>query len=57
LSEVLANGLAPIRERRAEIAKDPNQVWDVIHDGDRRARAIAEKTMDEVRRAMRLERP
>jgi hypothetical protein len=31
-------------------------VWDVIADGDRRARAIAEKTMAEVRDAMGLER-
>jgi tryptophanyl-tRNA synthetase len=56
LSEVLANYLAPIRERRAELARDPDTVWDVIEDGDRRARAIAERTMDEVRHAMKLVR-
>jgi len=56
LSEVLASVLAPIRERRAELARDPDRVWDVISDGDRRARAIAEKTMGEVRAAMGLER-
>jgi tryptophanyl-tRNA synthetase len=52
LSEVLANYLAPIRERRAEIGRDPDRVWDVIADGDRRARAVAEATMAEVRAAM-----
>ena len=57
LSEVLATYLAPIRERRAQLSQDPDRVWDVISDGDRRARAIAEKTMEEVRHAMRLARP
>jgi len=56
LSEVLAHYLAPIRERRAELSRDAHHVWDVIADGDRRAREIAEKTMAEVRDAMGLER-
>ena len=54
LSEVLAAYLAPIRERRAEIARDPDRVWDVIADGDRRARAGAAATMADVRAAMGL---
>ena len=54
LSEVLAAYLAPIRERRAEISRDVDRVWDVIADGDRRARAVAEATMAEVRAAMGL---
>ena len=54
LSEVLAKALAPIRERRAEIERDPNRVWDVIADGDARARAVAVATMEQVRDAMRL---
>jgi len=54
LSERMAAFLAPIRERRAEIARDPNRVWDVIADGDRRARAVAQATMAEVRAAMGL---
>ena len=54
LSAVLAERLAPIRERRAEIARDPDRVWDVIADGDRRARALAQATMQEVRAAMGL---
>jgi tryptophanyl-tRNA synthetase len=46
--------LAPFRERRAEIAKDPQGVWDILHDGARRAGAIAEATMHEVRDAVGL---
>jgi tryptophanyl-tRNA synthetase len=55
LSQVLIDALAPIRERRARWAADPDAVRDVIADGNRRARAIAEATLDEVRSAMNLE--
>ena len=44
--------LAPHRERRAELAKDMDYVRDVLEDGNRRANAIAEATLDEVRCAM-----
>jgi tryptophanyl-tRNA synthetase len=50
----LNSHLAPFRTRRAEIARDPQHVWDVLHDGARRARAIAEQTMSEVREAVGL---
>lgn len=46
--------LAPFRARRAEIAQTPDTVWDVLHDGAERARAIAQKTMEEVRAAVGL---
>ncbi len=52
LARVLADYLAPIRERREAIAREPGHVWDVIADGDRRARAVAQATMAEVRAAM-----
>lgn len=42
------------RARRAELAKDPATVEDVLRDGARRARALAEPLMDEVRRAVGL---
>jgi tryptophanyl-tRNA synthetase len=46
--------LAPFRARRVELEKDPDGVWDVLRDGARRAGAIAEKTMEEVRAAVGL---
>lgn len=52
LSQILADKLAPIRERREKISKDPNFVWDVIRDGDARAHKVAQVTMDQVRSAM-----
>jgi len=47
--------LAPIRERRARYAADPGFVDEVIHEGSRRARGEAARTLHEVREAMRLD--
>lgn len=44
--------LEPHRERRAELAKDMDVVRDILHDGNARANAIANQTLDEVRDAM-----
>jgi len=46
--------LEPFRARRAEFATRPGYVQDVLEDGARRARTIAEQTMIEVRAAMQL---
>ncbi len=46
--------LEPFRAKRAEVASDENYVWDVLHEGGKRARAIAEETMREVRAAIQL---
>ena len=42
------------RAKRADIASNPDQVWDILHDGARRARALADATMKEVREAVQL---
>lgn len=46
--------LAPFRARRSELAQKPDYVQGVLEDGARRARAIAEQTMVEVRQAVGL---
>ncbi len=46
--------LEPFRARRAELASKPDDVQDVLNDGGKRARVIAQKTMEEVREAMAL---
>ncbi|MBN1452684.1 MAG: tryptophan--tRNA ligase, partial [Anaerolineales bacterium] len=46
--------LEPFRAKRAEIAQKPETVWDVLHDGAKRARSIAEGVMEEVREAIGL---
>lgn len=56
LAKNMNANLAPFRARRAELDKAPDHVWDVLHDGARRARVIAEQTMLEVRDAVGLAR-
>ncbi len=55
LAQVLAEVLAPIRERRARYAADPDLVRDIVATGNQRARAVAQATMEQVRSAMNLE--
>jgi len=54
MAKFLNEYLAPFRTRRQELEKDPDYVWDVLRDGEKRARTIAEKTMEEVRVAVGL---
>jgi tryptophanyl-tRNA synthetase len=46
--------LAPVRARRAEYARDLGYVRQVLREGNERAEAIAEATLDEVRSAMHM---
>ena len=52
VTEAVNSYLAPIRARREELAADMDYVKDVLHEGNRQARAIAAETLDEVREAM-----
>ncbi len=50
----LNKNLEPFRAKRAELASQESYVQDVLNDGAKRARAIAQQTMVEVREAMQL---
>lgn len=54
LSTNLNEALRPIRERRAELIKHPDDVWDVLAVGAERARDRAQKVMDKVRDRMKI---
>jgi tryptophanyl-tRNA synthetase len=54
LARNLNANLEPFRERRDALGQAPDQIWDTLHDGARRARVIAEATMREVRAAVGL---
>ncbi|MGV0001625.1 tryptophan--tRNA ligase [Limosilactobacillus fermentum] len=54
LMEVLNAKLAPIRQRRAEFAKDLPTVMDILKAGSDRANQVAAQTLDEVKDAMGL---
>jgi tryptophanyl-tRNA synthetase len=46
--------LEKIRERRQQFAEKPRRIVEILHEGSRRARAVAGKTMEEVRAAVHL---
>jgi tryptophanyl-tRNA synthetase len=54
LFKALEAFLAPIRERRNQFAARRGDVRDILLEGTRRGRALAQQTMDEVRAAMKL---
>jgi len=55
LLEVLQAFLEPIRTRRAEFAKDPKHVMDIVMQGTGVAREFAHGTLLEVRKAMGID--
>jgi tryptophanyl-tRNA synthetase len=46
--------LAPIRERRRELVEKPAAIVEVLQEGSRRARRVAQATMEEVHRVVPL---
>jgi tryptophanyl-tRNA synthetase len=54
LAKNLNNHLEPFRAKRAEFASKPQAVTEILNDGAKRARTIAQKTMEEVRAAVQL---
>jgi len=46
--------LAPIQERRKKLSADPKKIENIIRDGSNRAGAVAAKTMEAVKKAMKL---
>ena len=54
LYEVLEDTLAPIRERRAKYEKDIPYVYEVLRKGTEAAREVAERTLADVKRAMKI---
>jgi tryptophanyl-tRNA synthetase len=54
LAKNLNNHLTPFRERRAEFERNTDDVVDMLKDGAKRARIIADNTIDEVKTAIGL---
>ena len=54
LNEVMQETLGPIRERREALAKDIPAVWEMLKKGSEKARAVAAQTLDQVKRAMKI---
>ena len=54
VTEAVNEYLAPIRERRQEIAAKPGYVEEILHEGNRKANEIANETLNQVREAMHM---
>ena len=54
-TEAVNELLAPIRARRAELADDEAHLLDVLHAGNARANEVADRTLEAVRTAMRMD--
>lgn len=54
LEGVLKELITPIRERREELAKDPDYIMDVLHQGTDKCRIITQQTLDEVKDGLGL---
>ena len=54
LATALNAYLEPIRARRADVLAKPGFVKDILHEGSKKARGVAEQTMDRVRDAVKL---
>ncbi|MBI4395995.1 MAG: tryptophan--tRNA ligase [Elusimicrobia bacterium] len=55
LLSLMEPALKPLHEKRAELAKKPNLVRDVLEAGNEKAHQAARTTLDEARRAMNLD--
>lgn len=54
LTEVINDELTPIRERRREYAEDLEKVYNILKEGTKKASNKANKTLEEVKEAMKL---
>ncbi len=55
LNNVINRMLDPIRQRRAELEQDVPEIFNILKRGSESARETAAQTMDEVRKAMRID--
>jgi tryptophanyl-tRNA synthetase len=54
LAKAINAMLDPMRERRADVLRDPDSLREIVYEGSRRARGEAKETMARVRAAVKL---
>lgn len=54
LINILENLINPIRKKREELAKNPKEIMKILEEGTAKARLVAQKTMAEVRSALKI---
>jgi len=50
--EHIIQTLTPFWEKRKTFENNPQLVWDILEEGNKKARQVAQKTMEEVRSAI-----
>ena len=55
LIEEMDKVLKPIREKRAELEKDPEMIYEILRKGNLKAEKIAAQTLKEVKQAMKID--
>lgn len=55
LIEEIDKVLKPIREKRAELEKDPEMIYEILRKGSLKAEKIAAQTLKEVKQAMKID--
>lgn len=55
LTEVLEKFIKPIREKREELAKNPEKVMKILEEGTMKAREVAKETMKGVRKKVKID--
>lgn len=55
LVEEIDKVLKPIRERREELAKNPEAIYEILRKGSKKAEKVAEKTLKELKQAMKID--
>jgi tryptophanyl-tRNA synthetase len=55
LAKALNAHLEPIRTRRAAVVAKPSMLVELLHEGSKKARGVAQETMERVRSAVRLQ--
>jgi tryptophanyl-tRNA synthetase len=52
---ILEGLVGPIRSRRGELAKNPDEIFQILRDGTEKARMAAKETMEKVRRGIKID--
>ncbi len=55
LADILTQSFHSFREKRKFYEKNPQLVWDILMEGSKEARKAADNTLNEVRKAMKIE--
>lgn len=55
LVEEMDKVLKPIRERREELAKNPEAIYDILRKGSEKAEKVAAQTLKELKQAMKID--